>query len=397
MRSRGANVADIAILVVACDDGFKPQTKEALEHILEAKIPFVVAATKTDLQSASIDLVKQDLEKNGVKIEGHGGDVSVVEVSARLKKGLDELLVTIGLVGEIHGVGDDFEDINKLQAVIIETGLDKRGPLASVVVRNGTISVGDVIVSDGQTCRVRGLYDDRGKQIKQVTAGFPAMILGFEKVPSVGAQVSIKGSNSVLISSALDKDIPRKVPDGEIAVIIKAQSAGALEAVLTNIPSKIFVVESSVGDVKENDIFMAKTSKAVIFSFESKTPAAVVKSAETEGVKIYEYKIIYELFQKMEELIKGGSEEITAKVEIVASFPFNNKKIAGCKVIEGKMKKSDNLVLSRNNKRLGAIRVVSMKKDKKDTIEVGQGEEFGILFEPQLDFMVGDVILSIRK
>src|SRR3989344_2942602 len=395
MRSRGAKVADIAILVVAADDGVKPQTKEALEHILEAKIPFIVAATKIDLPTAILETVRSQLEKEGVLFEGRGGDVPLLGVSGKSGQGVEELLEMISLVSELHEIKGSPQE--NLEAVVIETGKDKAGPTATVIVRNGTLSVGEVVVTEKESTKIRGLFDYNGKSVKSISPGEPALVLGFRDVPPVGSSVWSQNDNS-FVKFAEKKVINKlQVDEGQIPIVLKAQNAGSLEAVIASLPKEIVVISGAVGDVNESDVFIAKSSSSKIFAFESKIPTSVQKLADTEGVELESFNIVYELLEKVDEMIKKGEVEVLGKAEIIATFPYEAKKIAGSKILQGKISKKDNVVLMSKEKEVGIVKILSMKKGKVDIEEAKQGEECGIFFAPQLDFNVGDVILSVRK
>lgn len=410
MRSQGAKSADIAILVVASDDGVKPQTKEALGYIKEAQIPFIVAFSKIDLPQANIEKAKSQLESIGVSFEGHGGDVPQVSLSSKSKKGIKELLEMIILVSEVKGIAGDAK--GALQGVVIETSKDKRGPIVSAVITNGTLAIGMKISAQDSRAKVRGLFDSLGKPVNVVGPGYPVSILGFHKLPSVGAKINkqsltLRDEESVGVSGVLEKDkiqVSRKQEKGQIPVVIKAKSTGALRDLIANLPDEISVVTASLGDVIEGDVFSAKSSSMVdvthpprIFAFESKVNPSIAKLAEEEGVEIERFEVIYKLFEKLEELIAGGKEKILGEAEIIASFPFNDKLVAGCKVIKGRIAKSDNFEIKRSEKLVGQVRASSMKKDKNNIDKAETGEEFGIIFTPQLDFKVGDVILSVIK
>lgn len=399
MRSRGAKLADIAILVVAADDGVKPQTKEAIDYIKKAEIPFIVVITKIDISSVSIESVKGQIETEGVLFEGRGGDIPLVLLSSKENKGIDELLEMIILVSEVNEIKAD-EKAN-LEAVVIETNKDARGLLVSVVVRNGTLSVRDEISTDEISCRVKGLFDKEGKPIKKVFPGEPGLILGFKELPLVGAKMKFVVEGEVSKTAEKRKTLgvkPLTVKEGQVAVIVKTKSAGALEALLANLPVNAIVVSSGVGPINESDIFFAKSTGVVhIFGFEVKTPLSVKKLAETEGVKIEFFDIIYKLFERLEEIIKEGQSEILGKAEIVESFPFNNKKVAGCKVVSGKIGIKDIVKLMRKEDEIGEARVVSLRKEKKAIQEAKEGEEFGAILSPQLDFEKGDMLVSVKQ
>jgi len=397
MRSRGAQVADIAILVVASEDGIKPQTQEALDIIKEAKIPYIVVATKIDLPSADPEMVRSQFESHGVSFESRGGEVPFIAVSAKKGKGLEELLSTISLLSEVKGIKGGLD--SPLKAVVIETQKDKRGLLVSAVVRNGKIEVGDMVYAEGVGTKVRGLFGDKGISIKEGTPGDPVQILGFETLPSVGSEIRADATSSgKSIAEPKEKKFAYHLQKGQIPVIVKAKNAGGLEAVTAGLPQEMVVVDSGVGDVFESDVLLAKSSKVDrILAFEAKASPQVTRLAEAEGVKIESFKVIYELFKRVEEILHGGEAEVVGKAEIIASFPFNDKKIAGCRVVAGKIAKVGVLILKRGEKELGKIKAISLKKQKQEIMEAKAGEEFGILFEPQLDFAIGDMILSVAK
>jgi len=401
MRSRGAKVADIAILVIAADDGIKPQSREALEYILQTKIPFIVAATKIDLPSASVDTVKGQLEKEGVLLEGSGGDVPVVPVSGKTGEGLENLLEMVTLVAEVSEVkGNPAAD---LEAVVIETSKDKRGPVASILVRNGVLSVGDEIVTETVRAKVRGLFDQIGGAIKKVGPGKPAQVLGFDELPTVGCRVwHLTGE--VAPAPVKPKALQLEPKEGQTPVVIKAKASGALEALLASLPSGAFVVSSGIGDVNEGDVFSAKSATlsnsekgSYVFAFECKVPQTVAKLAETEGIKIKTFDVIYEFLRQLEEVTTQEEKEILGKAEIIVTFPYDNQKIAGCKVVLGRIAVGDNLVLMRKEKKLGEAKIISMKKLKQAISQAKAGEDCGVLFSPQLDFSIGDVILSVAN
>ena len=396
MRSGGTKIADVAILVVAADDGVKPQTKEALEYIFSAQIPYIVAATKIDLPSASIDKVRSDLEKEQVLFEGRGGDVPLLAVSGKTGQGIEELLEMINLVSELHEIKGNPEGV--LEGVVIETGKDRRGVIISIVVREGTLRVGDQIVTDTQKAKVRGIFDFNEKPVKIIGPGEPALILGFSEAPSVGSKIWRLNEKTLIQKVDEKKKLTEiKLGEGQIATILKAKNAGSLEAIIANLPKEIVVLFSGVGDVNESDVFLAKSSKAKIFAFESKISGSVKKLAETEDIDIETFNIIYKLFERFDELIKKAQIEILGKAEIIASFPYENKRVAGCRVLTGKISKTDNLRLVRDEKELGQIKVLSIKKGKDNIDLVKQGEECGVLFTPQLDFKIDDVIISVRR
>ena len=396
MRSRGATVADIAVLVVAADDGVKPQTKEAIKHIKEAKIPYLVALTKVDLDTVDIEKSKRELEQEEVLLEGRGGDTPVVEVSAKEKKGLKELLETISLLWEVNELESNPE--GPLEAVVIETGKDKMGPTVSVVVRDGNLKVRDKIAAAGIEAKVKGLFNKDAKAVDRVVPGYPALILGFKDLPPVGSIVSTKVEGQKDAQNKFKREV-KEVKEGQLPVVVKAQSQGSLEAITSNLPKDAVLINSGVGDVTQNDIFMAKSSnpKARIFVFEGKVSPNIKRLADVEGVEIEAFDIIYKLFETMEELVKQGKEKIKGIAQILKSFPYNNKQVAGCRIKRGVIEKGDSLVLMRDGEESGRVWVTSIRKQKDEVESVKDGEECGILFKPQLDFDKGDVLVSVSK
>jgi len=396
MRSRGAQVADLAILVVASDDGTKPQTKEALEYIREAKIPFIVAATKSDLPSAMIEKVRSDLEKEKISFEGRGGDVPLIAVSAKTGKGVDELLQTISLISEVNNI--TVSKTTTFSGVVIETSKGKSGPLVSIVVHSGNLAVGDEIKSEEVAAKVRGIFDWSGKAVKSVTAGEPAQLLGFSDLPPVGSRLWKQKEGENLPLKDKSKSFRKfETKEGQLPVVLKAGSSGSLEAILSNLDQKVLVLASSVGEVNENDIFLAKSGKADVYVFESKVPSGVAKLAETESVSIYKFDIIYKMFEKLAEEMKKGEEIILGKAKIIAEFPYEEKRVAGIKVSQGIIQKNAKFRLIRGDKVIGEIKILSIKKGKGDIDIAKQGEECGLFFAPQLDFKIGDDILSVKN
>lgn len=395
MRSRGATMSDIAVLVVAANDGVMPQTKEALEYIFQTNTPFIVAVTKMDVAGVSSEKVKRGLEKEGVLFEGGGGDVPLVEVSSPKDEGIEELLEMIALLAELNEIeGDPKADLN---GIVIETGKDKRGPLVSAVVKEGTLQKGDMLISTISEIKVKSLYDHLGKDIEKANPGEPVQILGFKELPPVGGRLWT-GKTDQAIQKISQRMIVQQEQEGGVYAVIKANSAGTLEAVLDNLPEDVFVIASGVGDVSDSDIFLAKTAdQPYIFSFGSKIPGGVKKLANTEGVDIRSYKIIYELLDDIDKIIKEGQTPIKGMIEVIASFPFNKKQVAGGKVASGSINMGDKCILMQGDKEAGEVRVISLRRGKNEIQQAKAGEECGVIFEPQLDFSPGDMLISIQK
>lgn len=393
MRARGAKLADIAILVVAADDGIMPQTREAIDYIKAAEIPFIVAINKVDLQSSDPEMVKGQLEKAEIYLEGRGGDTPVVLVSAKTKTGIDDLLEVLNLVAEVNGIKGDKN--SPLSAVVIETGKDRSGLVASVVVKDGVLRVGDEVVASNIKAKVRGLFGEDGKGVKEVLPGEPAVVLGFSELPKIGANLVSVKTGEVIVEV---KKVARGKDAEGFPIVVKASHQGMLEAILASIPKGIAVMSSGVGDVTESDVFVAKASNATIFVFDAKLPSSVKKLSETESVLVEHFEIIYELIKRLEEIVKGGEDVILGRAEILQTFPFEvTKKIAGTRMLIGEFKKKDMLELIRDSKKVGDVKVITLRKGKHEVDIVKNGEEFGVYFEPQLDFKPKDVLLSSRK
>jgi translation initiation factor IF-2 len=392
MRSRGAKVADIAILVVASDDGVKPQTKEAIEIIKEAQIPFLVALTKSDLNTAEPERTLGELEMEEVYLEGRGGDTPYILVSAKTGDKLPELLELVILLADVSEITADPE--GALEAVVIETSKEKMGPQAAVVVRNGHIAVGDQVFSENAEGKVRAIFDADRTSVQRINPGEPGLLLGFEQLPLVGSVVTnteVKGKDQTLGQTIA------KVGEGQIAVFLKTKTAGSLEALTASLPQGAIVVGSGIGDVTESDVLFAKSANARIVTFETKVPGGVAKLAEAENVRIETFTIIYELIQRLEAILKSDELEIKGQAEILAAFPWEKKQVAGCKVTMGVINKTDTLRLMRGGMLSGKVRISSMRKGKLEIQTAKQGEEMGLIFDPQFAFEPGDLLLSVAN
>lgn len=375
MRSRGAKVADIAVLVVAANDSVMPQTVESIKIIQEAKIPYIVAINKMDLPEANVDQVIKDLLRHNVLLENYGGDVPFLKISAKKKEGIKELLDLISLVAEVNEIKADPN--GPLEFAVIESKMDKsRGPVATIIIRNGTLKIGQEIEIDGQKSKVRALIDYQKKNISEAGPGTPVEILGLTKLPMIGAVTKPVASNEVL------------------NLILKTDTFGSLEAISAKIPENVNVLQSSTGDISDADILLAKSTKAIILGFNVKNSA--LKLTESEKVLARTYKIIYELLDELTDAANGmleplEVEEVLGKGEIVAEFPFDKLKIIGTKVTEGRIAKGDLVKIGDLKSRIKSVRV-----GKDEATKVEKGKECGILLDPQLDFKLGTVIICYR-
>lgn len=394
MRARGANIADTAVLVVAADDGVMPQTKESIKYIKEAKIPFLVAITKTDLPAAQPDKVKSQLLKEEVLLEGYGGDVVAVETSGKTGKGIDELLEMILLLAEMSRVTGDANSL--LEAPVIEARLDRRkGVVVHAVVRNGSLNVGDMVSAEGLEAKVRGIFDEYGKAVGEVLPGQPAEVLGFSSVPAVGSVLRPKGQETGREAGEKARIVKE---DKGLPIIIKADTQGSLEAITASLGDKVRILFSGVGDITETDIVNASLSQAVIVGFSVRVSKEIEKLAQEQGVIVHSYKVIYELLQDVDKWLKEKEElekeKILGRAQVMAEFRHGKEKIAGCRMLEGKITSASKLRLVRDGVVLENMRPSSIRKNKEKVDKVGEGEEFGILFQTAIDFKVGDVIES---
>ncbi len=411
MRSRGARVADIAVLVIAIDDGIMPQTTEAINHIQSAKVPMVVAINKIDLpginQVAQLEKIKKQLSDKGILVEEYGGDVPIVPLSAKTGEGVDKLLEIILLVAEMHELKAD----PKLSAagVVVESTLDKfKGPIATLLIRNGTLKKGDQIALAGIKSKVRGMFDYNGRSINEAGPATPVEVLGLEQVPPVGAVLGEEpeAKKQQAVQSLVDKLKQGKTKT--LKVVIKADKQGSLEAIQTsldkfNAETKIVdYIFTGIGDIGEENIKLAATVGAIVIGFSVKVASNASKLAENEHVLIRTYNIIYELLEDVEEVVNtllevGQLEEVLGKAEILAEFPHGkNEKIAGCRMNEGIIAKGQKLRVVRDGQIIGETKLKSLKKVKEEVNKVEKGNDCGMLFDPIIDFTVGDIVESFR-
>jgi len=405
MRSRGAKIADLALLVVAANEGIKPQTRESLKYINEAGLNYLVALNKIDLNDISLDRAKKDLVDNEILIEEYGGKIVLIPTSAKTGKGVNDLLEMILLLGEMMNLKGS--NSNPLKAVVLESKLDNRkGPLATILVRDGSLKIGDKIKAGKIYGKIKAMFDERGNQVKEALVSQPVEILGFKDVPLVGEKIE----KTKIQKEEIEEDKKQsfkieEVKEGEetkkLKIILKADVVGTLEAIKNNLPENCQILKAGVGAVNDSDVLLAQGSKAEISTFNVKLSGKVKKLAETEKVKITTYNVIYELLEDIEKkalkvIEPTIDEKILGRAEILERFEMKEN-VAGCKVIEGEIKRGDRIHLLRGKEILGDVRVKTMKKGKEDTNSVVLSEEFGIIFSPELDFKIGDVLVSYRK
>ncbi len=409
MRARGANVGDIAVLVIAADDGVKPQTKESINHIKASEIPMIVAINKTDLPGANLDRVKKGLAENNVLVEGYGGDVVAVPISAKTGAGVDELLEMINLVADLSELKDESKE--PFEGVVIESSLDKfRGPVATILIKKGGLKIGDMIKSNSSRGKVKALISDSGSQIKEAGVSTPVEVLGFEKVPGIGEIVEDSQKISAQPDSTQEK-IVRKNPfenlgsqASEINLILKADVAGSLEAITAAVEGlgdekhKVNIVSKETGEVTESDILLATSTKAIIICFNAKITKAAEKLAEEEKVMIRSFNIIYELLDELKEglemLAESKREKVLGKGQIIATFDTSYGRVAGTKVTEGRLAKGDRIRIVRGDEEVGTTRIKTIRQRQDEVNLAKEGSEFGILLDGQLDFNEKDQLVA---
>lgn len=412
MRSRGAKVADIAILVVAAEEGVKPQTKEAILHIKKAGIPMIVALNKIDKPEANPEKIKRELIKEEVLVESMGGSIPSVEISAKTKKGIPELLELILLVGEMEKLEGDIE--NPAQGVVVESYLDgKRGPTATLLLRDGSLKVGDIVGTASVLGKIKMLEDFQGRGLAQALPSQPVIVMGFEKVPQVGEKFQVYSDIASAEKYIAKKE--RKAETGEVFVIeegkkvlnliLKTDVQGSIEAigeVLKIIPQEkvmLRILKNEVGDISENDAKLAKSGNARILGFRVKISSAAQVLAERDNVRILNFDIIYELAQAVRQIMEKSvvSEKVKVvlgKIKALAIFlTEKNRQIVGGKVIEGEIKKGALLEIIRNEQRVGEGKIVNLQKNKKDANVAAKGEECGVLYEGDIKIQEGDLLL----
>ena len=428
MRARGAKVTDIAILVVAADDGIMPQTIEAINHIKAAGVPMIVAINKMDVQGANPERVKQQLAENGVMPEEWGGDAIIVPCSAKTGVGLDELLNMVLLVAEMQELKANPDKM--ATGVVIEAELDKnRGPVATVLVQNGTLRIGDSFVSGLTFGKVRAMFDENGNKLKEAGPSMPVSVLGFYEVPDSGSQVyvvsekfskdlieerknKIKEERTHSTSGVSLDDFMTKVNEGKLKnlnIIIKADVQGSVEALkqtltaIKNDEVKVVCIHSGAGAVTESDLVLAKASNAIIINFNLKTSGKISQMAESMGVEIKNYNVIYTVVDDITSAIKGlmtvkYNEEVIGHAEVRAIFKLSSVGlVAGSYVTDGKIQRGAGARLIRAGEIIETTEISALKIQKDDKAEVNYGYECGIKLRDVKELKEGDIIEAFIK
>ena len=422
MRARGASVTDIAILIVAADDGIMPQTVEAINHIKSANIPMIVAINKMDKPHADPDRVMQQLAEHNVLPEAWGGDAIICKISAHTGEGIDKLLETILLVADVQGLKAN-PNIPAM-GTIMEAKLDKgRGAIASLIVRDGSLKIGDTIVSGTSICKVKAMFDENNRAVKVATPSMPVTVLGFNEVPIAGETFTavdeklskqiveerkakikedlIKGSGGSTLEDLLQKTSEKDMKI--LNVVLKTDVNGSLEAIkssvmkLVNEEVKINILHSGVGAISESDLILAQASNAMVIAFNIGQDSKVKTLAERMKIKIYSYKIIYELLDEIERVVKGMKEPkyeevYLGRAEVLMVFKLSNSGIvAGSMVRDGKIVRNEHARIYRGDEVIADTMIKSLKIVKDDVKEAGKDRECGIKTSFD-DVAVGDRI-----
>lgn len=412
MRSRGAKVADIAILVVAAEEGIKPQTKEAISHIKKTGLPAIIALNKVDKKEAQPEKVKKELADHKMITESLGGQVPSINLSAKTGQGIDQLLEMINLVAEIEELKT--EPDQKATGVVIESYRDKqRGATATLLVKEGILKNRDIIGTDSTIGKIKTMEDSGSHPIEEASASTPVVATGFNEVPQVGEKFSSFESLEQAQARVDRKTAKRKEekevfvfePDKKILnIILKADVHGSLEAIkesLKSIPSDevvLRILKSEVGEITESDIKLAESARVKIVGFRVKANSAIKELSQHKKVKILLFDVIYELIQGIRELLSSLLapeiiKNVLGEIKVLAIFKTEkDKQIVGGKVTKGSIKKNTLIDVIRASKKIGNGKMLQLQKNKKDADEVSKGQECGILFKGNVVIEQDDIL-----
>jgi translation initiation factor IF-2 len=414
MRSRGAKVADIAILVIDAAEGIKPQTKEVISSVNHVQIPVIVALNKIDKPEADPERVKRELQKEGLLVESLGGKIPSLEISAKTKKGIPGLLELILLVSEMEGLKTDLEKPG--EGVVIESYLDNsRGPTATLLLTDGHLKKGDVIATNSAFVKIKSLENFRGESFQKAFSSDPVIVFGFNQAPKVGeefrvfqglteAEDHIKDFGEKEITLEAPKPVDQQKVLGLILKTDVLGSAEAVEGILKSLPQEkvgLKILKSEAGNINESDIKLAQSSGATILGFRVKADAVAKKILARERVRLVTFDIIYDLVEGVRKVMEKivESEEIrkdSGRVKVLVKFlAEKNRQIVGGRVTEGEIKRGALIDVLRgaDEKKIGHGRMVNLQKNKKETDSVQKGDECGILFEGNVNIETGDVLL----
>ncbi|MDD5760825.1 MAG: GTP-binding protein [Candidatus Pacebacteria bacterium] len=416
MRSRGAKVADIAILVVAGDEGVKSQTKESIKIIQEAEIPFIVAITKIDKPTVNLEKVKNELTELGVLLEGRGGNVPWVGVSSKTGQGIDELLELIILLSEMEELKADPD--KPASGIVIESRLDRfRGNTATLVVTDGALCLKDEIRAGEVSGKVKILEDFQGKPIKKATFSAPVRVVGFESLAPVGEKFFAGKSEVEVIKPAINfkkfvKELGKKNSEIRIPLIIKSDTFGsseALEEIIDQLGKEndwtFLILKNEVGDISGSDFKIIPSEKTLIIGFRVKKKPEINNLLLTDrNLILVEGNVIYEIKDKVEEIVKQKfiekpTEEIIGKLEVLAIFnPVKGNQLIGGRILEGKVQNKNNFYLMRGEEKIGQGKILNLQKNRAEVLEARRGEECGLLVSGVKEQIEkGDLLVFFKK
>ena len=425
MRARGAQGADIVILVVAAEDGVMPQTKEAIAHAKAARVPIIVALNKIDRPDANPDFVKHQLADAGLVPDEWDGNTMVIPVSAKQKKGLEDLLEAILLVSDSIDITANPD--GKVTGTVIEAQIDKtKGVIATLLVQNGTLQAGDTVLAGETYGKVRAMFDYTGRKVKTAPPSFPVQVLGFGDVPPAGDIFQVVASekeartiiqerqaekklHATSSSKATLEQLFEKFQAGEVRelpLILKADVQGSLEPIVNSLNElsqgeiKINIIHAETGNISESDVMLATASKAIVLGFNVEADSAARNLADQHGVSIRLYEIIYRLIEDIEKALKGMLEPEVKEInvgqaQVRAIFKINKVgTIAGCRVLQGEVRRNTRIRVMRNGEKIFDGEISSLKHEKDDVKEVRQGFECGISLKGYNDLSEGDILES---
>jgi translation initiation factor IF-2 len=424
MRARGAQGADVVILVVAADDGVMPQTREAIAHAKAARVPIIVALNKVDKANANPDLVKQQLAEQELVSDEWGGNTMIVPVSAKQKQGIDDLLEGVLLVADNADIRANPQ--GKVIGTVIEAELDKsKGVLATLLIQNGTLESGDIVVAGTAHGKLRALNDYKGKPVKKAGPSTPVAVMGLSDVPSAGDVFQVVATEKearAIVADRLEaaktqaqsrkkmtlEDVFANVQAGEaqaLNLIVKADVQGSLDPIVTELNKLgegeigVKIIYSETGNIGDNDVMLASASKAIIIGFNVQADVSARRVAEKEGVDIRLYEIIYRMTEDIEKALNGMlepvvKEKVLGRAQVLAVFTASKfGKVAGCKVIDGELRRNAKARLYRGTDIVYEGDMGSLRHEKEDVREIRQGFECGVGFKSFNDIQVGDQLV----
>ena len=426
IRSRGARVTDIAVLVVAADDGIMPQTDEAIDHVRAADVPIVIAINKMDLPTAQPDVVKRQLSERNLLVEEWGGEVIAVPVSAQTGDGIDDLLENLSVLSEILELKANPD--RPAAGVVVEATLDRRrGPSATILIQAGTLRVGDYVVAGTAWGRVRAMSNEHGQTIDSITPGSPGVLMGLNAVPEAGDILTVVGSERAARQMAGRRDqrsstgnletvltldsVVKQIDAGdvkELVLVLKADVQGSVEAAVQSIEQlsegevKARIIHSGSGAVSDSDVQLAAASGGIVLAFNVGFEVGAERTADRLGVEVREYRIIYRLLEDVESALQGllepeYEEVVVGRAEIREIFPGRRGvRIAGCRVLDGRIVRQGNIRVMRDDDALTETQIGSLRHFRDEVNQATAGTECGIVLDNFNDFEEGDLIVAYR-